>query len=84
VNGRAQVTMNITNFELTPMASVYESVERLASNHGVSLGESELIGLVPERAFGAGGRWAEAIPEFDPDAKILERRLKHPLEWPEG
>jgi glutamate formiminotransferase len=83
VNGRAQVTMNVTNFQLTPMPDVYAMVEKLAKYHGVSLAESELIGLVPERAYTDGAKWAMAIPGFDPEQKILERRLQHPIEWPE-
>jgi glutamate formiminotransferase len=84
VNGRAQVTMNITNFQLTPMPDVYAMVEKLAKDHGVTLAESELIGLVPERACCEGAHWTSAIPDFDPDLKILERRLQNPLEWPEA
>jgi glutamate formiminotransferase len=84
VNGRPQVTMNITDFQLTPMPEVYASVTKLASDHGVSLADSELIGLVPEQACSDGDAWTGAIPDFDPDLKILERRLQHPLEWPEA
>ncbi len=84
VNGRPQVTMNVTNFQLTPMPEVYAMVEKLAAAHGVSLAESELIGLVPERACSEGANWTSAIPDFDPELKILERRLQNPLEWPEA
>ena len=84
VNGRPQVTMNITNFQLTPMPEVYAMVEKLAAAHGVTLAESELIGLVPERAYSEGAKWASSIPGFDPELKILERRLQNPLEWPEA
>jgi glutamate formiminotransferase len=84
VNGRPQVTMNITNFQLTPMPDVYAMVEKLARDHGVAVAESELVGLVPELAWSEGATWTNAIPGFDPDVKILERRLLHPLEWPEG
>jgi glutamate formiminotransferase len=84
VNGRPQVTMNVTNFQMTPMQDVYANVEKLARDHGVPLAESELIGLVPEQACGEGDPWTRAIPDFDPDLKILERRLQHPLEWPEA
>lgn len=84
VNGRAQVTMNITDFRLTPMTHVYADVERLAREHGVSVAEGELIGLIPLAAYDAGAAWAQAIPNFDADQKILERRLEHPLAWPES
>jgi glutamate formiminotransferase len=84
VNHRAQVTMNITDFHLTPMPQVHAAVERLAREHGTSIAEGELIGLVPEAAFDPKAAWVQQIPHFDPELKILERRLKHPLAWPEG
>ena len=84
VNGRAQVTMNITDFRLTPMSTVHATVERLAREHGTSIAEGELIGLVPEAACQAGAVWISQIPDFDPAMKILERRLAQPLDWPEA
>jgi glutamate formiminotransferase len=84
VNGRAQVTMNVTDFRLTPMAQVHAKVAKLAKEHGTSIAEGELIGLVPEAACEAGAAWTQQIPDFDPDLKILERRLEHPLAWPEA
>jgi len=84
VNGRAQVTMNVTDFRLTPMAQVHAKVAKLAKEHGTSIAEGELIGLVPEAACEAGAAWMQQIPDFDPELKILERRLEHPLAWPEA
>ncbi len=83
VNNRAQVTMNITDFHLTPMPRVHAAVERLARDHGTSIAEGELVGLVPEAAWTPGAEWSQQIPDFDPEQKILERRLNHPLAWPE-
>ena len=40
--------MNITDFQQTPMAKVYASVAQIAARHGASIGEGELIGLIPE------------------------------------
>ena len=82
-NGRAQVSMNITDFHLTPMHQVHASVQRLAREHGTSIAEGELIGLLPEAACDPGADWIQQIPDFDPELKILERRLSHPLAWPE-
>ncbi len=65
-NGRAQVSMNITDFRLTPMPSVYTTLERIARDHGTHIAEGELIGLIPEAAYEAGAAWAQAIPDFDP------------------
>jgi glutamate formiminotransferase len=84
VNGRAQVSMNITDFHTTPMARVFSQVQELARNYGVVASEAELIGLIPQEAYDAEAEWVRAIPGFDPDAKVLERRLEHPLPWPAG
>jgi glutamate formiminotransferase len=83
-NGRAQVSMNVTDFRLTPMQEVHASVERLAKEHGTSIAEGELIGLIPEAALSADAAWTKQIPDFDPDQKILERKLQNPLAWPEA
>jgi glutamate formiminotransferase len=83
-NGRAQVSMNITDFRLTPMPEVHASVEKLAKKQGTSIAEGELIGLIPEAAYSADAAWIQQIPGFDPDQKILERKLQHPLAWPEA
>ena len=80
-NGRAQVTMNVTDFRQTPMENVFSKVEALAKKYGVIVAEGELIGLIPEAAYSPDAQWCKRIPEFDPDQKILERRLKHPLVW---
>lgn len=82
VNGRAQVTMNITEFRLTPMPTVFAEVERLAAKCGTAAAEGELIGLIPEEAYQEGAEWTRRIPDFDPEEKVLERKLAHPLEWP--
>ena len=47
----AQVSMNLLDFETTPMWRVYDEVNRLATEEGVGIRESELIGLAPEAAF---------------------------------
>lgn len=83
VNGRAQVSMNITDFHLTPVAQVNAAVKRLARRHGATTAEGELIGLIPQEAFDAGADWVQEIPGFDPETKVLERRLAHPIAWPE-
>ncbi len=83
-NGRAQVTMNVTDFHLTPMPSVHAAVEKLARDHGTTVVEAELIGLIPEAAYDPAADWIRQIPGFDPALKVLERRLQSPLAWPEA
>lgn len=81
-NGRPQVSMNVTNFLRTPMPEVHAAVERLARQHGTAATEGELIGLIPQAAYDPQAPWIQGIPGFDPEQKILERQLLHPMSWP--
>lgn len=81
-NGRAQVSMNIVDFEHTPLSRVHAAVEAIAERHGAQIGKGELIGLVPEAAYQPNALWARQIEQFDPQQKVLEHRLLAPLEWP--
>ena len=46
----AQVSMNLTNYEKTPVFRVFEMVKREAARYGVTILESEIVGLVPSAA----------------------------------
>ena len=81
-NGRAQVSMNITDFQQTPMGKVFDTVSAFALKHGAKIDGGELIGLIPEQAYEANAEWVRQTVEFDPERKVLERRLKQPLDWP--
>jgi len=81
-HGRAQLTMNITDFEVTPLSLVYSTVEKLAVRHKLLLAEGEVIGLIPEAACERESEWMRQLGEFDAATKILERRLESPLPWP--
>jgi glutamate formiminotransferase len=83
-HNRAQVSMNITDFRLTPMSNVFANLELVAREHGTHIAEGELIGLIPEAAYDADAAWVRVIPNFDADEKILERKLNRPLAWPEA
>jgi len=88
VDGRAQVSVNITDFYTTPVAMVHEMVCRLATRHGAEVAEGELIGLVPEAACAPGSaeetrpEWLRQTIGFHADEKVLEKRLLRPVEWP--
>jgi glutamate formiminotransferase len=82
-HGRAQLSMNITDFEATPISQVYRRVQSLATRHKAQTAEGEIIGLVPEAACERESDWMRQLSGFDPQTKILERRLGSPLEWPE-
>jgi glutamate formiminotransferase / 5-formyltetrahydrofolate cyclo-ligase len=81
-NGRAQVSMNITDFQKTPMTRLHSAVTEIAARHGVAIAEGEVIGLIPELAYEPNAEWVRQTLQFDPEDKILERRLRHPLDWP--
>ena len=81
-NGRAQVSMNITDFRVTPMRHIYSTIQHLAQRHGVLIEDAELIGLLPQEAYEPDSEWVRQIAGFDPALKVLERRLEHPLAWP--
>ena len=81
-NGRAQVSMNITDFHRTPMTRVHATVAEMAERHGAAIAEGEVIGLIPEEAYEPNADWVRQTIDFDPERKVLERRLRHPLDWP--
>jgi glutamate formiminotransferase len=80
--GRAQVSMNITDYRVTPMREVHATVQRLARQYGARASDGELIGLIPEAAYEPDSDWLRQIPGFDPADKVLERRLHAPMVWP--
>ena len=80
--GQAQISMNITDFRATPVADLYAAVKQKASRHRAKVVRGELIGLVPEAAFEQDAEWVRQLVGFDPEEKILERKLGHPLDWP--
>jgi glutamate formiminotransferase len=81
-HGRAQLSMNITDFQATPVSEVYKAVAKLAARHKTATVEGEVIGLIPDAACEREGEWMRQLIEFDPAAKILENRLASPLAWP--
>jgi glutamate formiminotransferase len=81
-HGRAQLSLNITDFEATPISVVYKKVASLALRHKAVMAEGEVIGLVPEAACERESEWMRQLIGFDPLTKILERRLGAPLAWP--
>ncbi len=74
VEGRAQVSMNLTNFRKTPVARVVEMIRREAERYGVGIHHSELVGLIPQEALVDAAIWYLQLDQFEPD-QILERRL---------
>ncbi len=74
VRGLAQVSMNLTDTDQTPIARVYEYVKREAARHGVMPLSSEIVGLIPKKALEDAAEWFLQIENFD-SSLILENRL---------
>lgn len=78
VDGRAQVSMNLTNYKDTPVERVVELIRREAGRYGVGVHHSELVGLIPQDALVNAAVWYLQLDQFEPD-QILERRLAQAL-----
>jgi glutamate formiminotransferase len=74
VRGLAQVSMNLTDFEQTPVHRVFEMVKREAERYGVVPVSSEIVGLIPKKALEAAAEWFLQVENFD-SSLILENRL---------
>jgi glutamate formiminotransferase len=74
VRGLAQVSMNLTDFEQTPVHRVFELVKREAARYGVAPVSSEIVGLIPKAALEAAAEWFLQVENFD-STLILENRL---------
>ncbi|MGC1870757.1 MAG: glutamate formimidoyltransferase [Acidobacteriaceae bacterium] len=81
VSGRAQVSMNITDFRATPVGKVFQAVKDAAAQLGAQPDRVELIGLVPEAAVEPGSEWMQLATNFSV-ARTLESRLETPMIWP--
>jgi glutamate formiminotransferase len=74
VRGLAQVSMNLTDFEQTPVHRVFEFVKREAARYGVIPVSSEIVGLIPKKALEQAAEWFLQVENFD-SSLILENRL---------
>ncbi len=81
VRGQAQVSMNVTDFQATPLSSVYRAVKEAAARLGAQPEMVELIGLVPQAAVEPGSEWMQLATGFSAGT-TLERKLEIPLLWP--
>ena len=70
----AQVSINLTDFEQTPMHRVFEMVKREAERYGAAIVGSEIVGLVPQRAIDMAADFFLQLENFSP-AQVLENKL---------
>jgi glutamate formiminotransferase / formiminotetrahydrofolate cyclodeaminase len=74
----AQVSINLTDFEQTPIHRVFEMVKREAERYGVAIVGSEIVGLIPKRAIELTADFYLQLENFSP-AQVLENRLEASL-----
>lgn len=74
VDGKAQVSMNLTDFTGTPIFRVVEMIRREAARYGVGIASTELIGLIPQQALIDAAVWYLQLDGFSPE-QVLENRL---------
>ncbi len=70
----AQVSMNLTDFEQTPMHVVFEAVCREAERFGVPVVGSEIVGLVPQKALNLSAEYFLKFENYKPEL-VLENRI---------
>jgi glutamate formiminotransferase / formiminotetrahydrofolate cyclodeaminase len=76
--GLAQVSINLTDFEQTPIHRVFEMVKREAERYGASIVGSEIVGLIPKRAMELTSDFYLQLENFSP-AQVLENRMEAAL-----
>jgi glutamate formiminotransferase len=74
----AQVSINLTDFEQTPMHRVYEMVKREAARYGAAPVGSEIVGLIPKKAIEMAADYFLQVENFSP-AQVFENRLQAAL-----
>jgi formiminotetrahydrofolate cyclodeaminase len=74
----AQVSINLTDYEQTPMHRVYEMVKREAERHGAVPVGSEIVGLVPKKALEMAADYFLQLENFSP-AQVFENKLEAAL-----
>ncbi len=72
---RAQVSMNLTDYRVTPVHRALEAVRREAARYGAAIEESEIVGLIPEDALFDAAEYYLQLHGFD-RAAILERKVR--------
>ena len=71
----AQVSINMTDFTVTPLYRVTELVRAEAARYGVPVIGTEIIGLAPMQAFFDTAEYYLQIEDFQPDVQVIENHL---------
>lgn len=81
--GQVQVSMNLTNYEATPISRVFDLVRREAERYGVPVASSEIVGLIPQKALDSSAEYYLRLENFSRD-QILENRLAEAMKAEPG
>ncbi len=73
--GIVQVSMNLTNYEKTPIFRVFDLVRREAARYGVNVLESEIVGLIPQAALMQAAEYYLQLEGFS-GKQVLENKLR--------
>ena len=73
--GIVQVSLNLTNYEKTPMFRVFDLVKLEAARYGVHVLESEIVGFVPAAALTQTAEYFLQLEGFSPE-QVLEVKLR--------
>lgn len=79
VEGQAQVSMNLTDYDKTPLHRVQELVRREAAHYGLTVTRAELVGMIPQKALLEAAKWYLQLDELQ-DGQVLEYKLQEPDE----
>jgi glutamate formiminotransferase len=74
--GVVTVSMNLVDHETTGLRAAFDEASRLAAEHGMSVTDSEIVGLVPASALRAGDAAHLRLAGFDPQRQVLERLVQ--------
>jgi glutamate formiminotransferase/formiminotetrahydrofolate cyclodeaminase len=75
VEGRAQVSMNLTDYTHTPIHRVQEMIRSEAARYGYQIAFAELIGMIPEQALIDAAKWYLQLDLFN-EEQILEWKIQ--------
>ncbi len=81
--GIVQVSMNMTNYQKTPLYRAFILIEREAKRYGVPVVGSEIVGLVPREALYQTAEFFLQLEDFQRE-QILEDRIEQALQEAEG
>ena len=67
--------MNLLDYEVTSIRTVFDKVKSMAADKGVQVVESELVGLAPAAAIDAALAKHIQLPKFDAKEQVVEAKL---------